>query len=187
MKIYLTRHGETEWNIERRIQSWLDSPLTEKGVKSSEELRDKLLNVKFDKIYTSSIGRAVNTANIIRGEKNIEIQKLDGLREINLERWNGQYYDDFQGEDLKLYDSLYNSPHKYEPKENETYLDFYNRVKETVDYILKENNEKDSNILIVSHLHTLRAILAYLNKIEIKDIPLKYIKIKNNEILTIEL
>lgn len=184
MKIYLTRHGETEWNVQGRIQSHGDSPLTISGIKTSKEIHDKLVNVKFDKIYTSDLGRAVQTAKIIRGSRPIEIIKLEGIREINMDRWKGKSLIKFNGEENALNNNLYNFPHKYEPEDNETYCDFYHRTIKTIDLIL--DDKKSENILIVSHFHTVRVILSHLKKVDIKDIPKEYPYIKNSDVHIIE-
>lgn len=185
MKIYLTRHGETQWNIEGRIQSHGDSPLTLNGIKSSKDVHDKLVNVNFDKIYSSNLGRAVHTAKIIRGNRNLDIIKLDGIREINLERWRGKYFHEFNDIENDLNHKLYNKPHEYNPSEDENFCDFYHRISKTIELILKDNHSE--NILIVSHFHTVRAILAYLNNIEIKNIPKEFPYIENNQVIIIEI
>lgn len=60
-KLYLTRHGETEWNEKGIIQGWGDSPLTALGIKQAEWLRDRMKDIHIDVIYASPIGRAYNT------------------------------------------------------------------------------------------------------------------------------
>ena len=184
MKIYLTRHGETEWNIEGRIQSHGDSPLTSKGIETSKQLGHKLSNVKFDEIYSSDLGRAMETAKIIRGNREIEITRLIGIREIDLEPWRGKYFNELDNNDRELNNRLYNSPNKYSHSEGESYHNFYCRVSKTIDAILNYNNSR--NILVVSHFHTIRAILSYLKNIPIEDIPKEFPSIANNEVIIIE-
>ena len=96
LKLYITRHGRTEWNTIGRLQGWLDSPLTEEGIKRAERLSKRLENIDFDSIYSSSQKRALDTAHILN-KKNIEIQILDELKELSLGKWEG----------MKLKDNLY--------------------------------------------------------------------------------
>lgn len=73
LNIYLVRHGETEWNIEKRLQGWQDSNLTEKGIEDANALHDHLIDIKFDAIYSSSSKRAFKTAEIIAGNRKLEV------------------------------------------------------------------------------------------------------------------
>jgi len=55
MKIYLTRHGETEWNLEGRLQGSLDAKLTQKGIEEATMLGESLKGVEFDMIFSSPL------------------------------------------------------------------------------------------------------------------------------------
>ena len=57
MKIYITRHGETKWNIQGRMQGWKNSDLTEKGIENAKKLGKSLKEINFDCIYSSPSGR----------------------------------------------------------------------------------------------------------------------------------
>lgn len=95
-KIYLTRHGETVWNRQCRFQGHKNSDLTEKGILAAELLADRIEEIELDYIVSSPLMRAYNTAEIIRGNKNIQIIKHDGLKEINLGKFEGMSYKDIQ-------------------------------------------------------------------------------------------
>ena len=62
MKIYLVRHGETDWNNEKRLQGWADISLNAKGVKEAEVVAEKLMDVHFDDAFCSDLERAEVTA-----------------------------------------------------------------------------------------------------------------------------
>lgn len=65
MELYVSRHGETLANIEKRLAgSKSDSPLTEKGIMQAKELGQNLNSISFDVVYSSPLQRAVNTVNI---------------------------------------------------------------------------------------------------------------------------
>ncbi|MDE7059311.1 MAG: histidine phosphatase family protein, partial [Lachnospiraceae bacterium] len=83
MDIYLIRHGETDYNKGRRLQGVTDIPLNERGIALAEQTARELLEIRFDKIFTSPLVRAKKTAEIIRGERKIPIIVTDGLREIS--------------------------------------------------------------------------------------------------------
>ncbi len=69
MRIWLTRHGQTDWNKERKMQGRTDIPLNGTGIAQAREMRTKLTDaypgLTFDAVYASPLGRAVTTAEII--------------------------------------------------------------------------------------------------------------------------
>jgi len=81
---YIFRHGETNYNVERKMQGCLDIPLNETGIAQAHNLAKQLSDVHFDKIYSSPLSRALNTAKIIAADKNIEIVIDKGLSERNM-------------------------------------------------------------------------------------------------------
>lgn len=149
MNIYLTRHSQTEWNLVRRIQGFLDSPLTKKGIKDAKKLRDRLTDVDIDVVFSSTQGRAVKTAEIVMEGKEGIIIKSEELRELGVGLWQGMYYEDIiknHPEEFELYTT---KPHIYKPKNNgETYPEFEKRVKRFIDYLKVQPYE---NVLIVTH------------------------------------
>ncbi len=71
MKIYLVRHGQTDSNLKKVYDNVeLDEDINENGIKQAEELRNKIMNIKFDIIYSSQLKRAIHTANIINYNNN---------------------------------------------------------------------------------------------------------------------
>ncbi|WP_412973888.1 histidine phosphatase family protein [Paenibacillus sp. OAS669] len=88
--LYLTRHGETEWNVEGKLQGHKDSPLTNLGKRQAKWLGASLKEIEFDAIYSSPSPRTYQTAEIIREERKIELSSCDSLKEIGLGSWEGQ-------------------------------------------------------------------------------------------------
>lgn len=90
LKLYIVRHGETQWNVEKRFQGQTDSDLTEKGKKKVEKTGEELKNIFFDAVYTSELGRAVKSTEIILSKninKKNKLQKLSGLNEVYFGKW----------------------------------------------------------------------------------------------------
>lgn len=87
MKLYLIRHGQTDWNVQGKIQGICDIELNAIGIKQAEEMSRKVLeqNYKIKKIYSSKQKRALKTAEILSEIININYISLDGLQEINLD------------------------------------------------------------------------------------------------------
>ena len=80
MDIYLIRHGETDYNRGKRLQGVTDIPLNQRGIDLAEKTAAGLRDISFDKIFTSPLIRARKTAEIIRGERPIEIIPTDGIK-----------------------------------------------------------------------------------------------------------
>ncbi|WP_278524513.1 histidine phosphatase family protein [Clostridium cochlearium] len=165
--LYITRHGQTIWNTQRKMQGWKDSPLTQLGLKQAKRLGKRLEDDNIDIIYSSPLGRALKTAKIIRGERDISILCDERLKEIKLGKWEGiEHYvidSDYKEE---IY-NFWNNPKLYKSVEGETFLQLRNRVKDFLDEIIKKH--KNKTILIVTHAITLKAIMNYIEDLTIDN------------------
>jgi broad specificity phosphatase PhoE len=167
--LYITRHGETLWNTEGRMQGWNDSPLTNLGITQAEWLRDRIKDTKIDAIYSSPSGRAFNTAKIVRGNRDIEIIKHEGLREIGLDQWEGLNQEEIRTVDEEQHKNFWNAPHLYVPTTNgESFQELVDRVTPVVKEIVK--NHENENVLVVTHTVTLKAIMTALKNQPIANI-----------------
>ena len=83
MEIFLVRHGETEWNRQRRLQGRTDIPLNDTGLAEARRAAKALQDVSFDRIFTSPLQRARKTAEIIRGSREIPITEEPKLIEVS--------------------------------------------------------------------------------------------------------
>lgn len=80
---YIFRHGQTDYNIEKRVQSFLDIPLNAQGIAQAKELAKNLADIQFDCIYSSPLSRSLQTAEIVVNNRPIKIITNPGLRERN--------------------------------------------------------------------------------------------------------
>ncbi len=76
MRLLVTRHGQTDWNLERRLQGWADNPINETGRNQALALRDKIKDIKIDICYSSSLRRAAETAQILLGYTDETMQPI---------------------------------------------------------------------------------------------------------------
>jgi len=88
------RHGETEWNLERREMGQLDSPLTPRGIRQAEAIGRRLSGIAFDALYSSDLGRAVQTAGIITSICGKAVRLDAGLRERHMGLFQGLTWED---------------------------------------------------------------------------------------------
>ena len=68
MRLYLLRHGETDWNVGRRLQGLIDTPLNPKGMKQAAGWRPYFDRIRLAAIYSSSLTRAIDTAALATGQ-----------------------------------------------------------------------------------------------------------------------
>lgn len=162
-EIYLTRHGQTLWNLEKRLQGQGDSPLTDKGIKGAKLLGKRLEEIELDVIYTSPIKRALETAKLIKGERNITLIEEKGLMEINFGDYEGHTEEEMlgigKGQEIS---KIFNGEMDVVPPKGESLRMVYSRVKDTLDEIL--SREKGKKILIVTHGTTLKTIVSYFRE-----------------------
>ena len=87
--IFLARHGESDWNVEKRFQGHSDRPLTERGREQAHALADLVASEKIEAIYTSPLSRARETAEIVAARAALEPLALPELREVDTGSWSG--------------------------------------------------------------------------------------------------
>lgn len=159
MNIYLLRHGETEQNLKGYYYGSLDVDITPKGICQIESVSNKINSIDFDKIFSSNTKRAISSAKIILNNRDLSYIIDDRLNETNLGLFEGKSYEDIQKEypiEFKMWSEDWK---QYAPPKGECYVDFYRRVKEFFEEILKL---KDENILIVTHGGVIRSLLTYI-------------------------
>lgn len=167
--LYITRHGETQWNTQGRMQGWNDSPLTELGIKQAEWLRDRIKDLNIDVIYSSPTGRAYNTAEIVKGHRDLEVIKDDAFREIGLGKWEGLNQEEIKELSSEQHYNFWNAPHLYKPDEDsETFEMLRERVTPAVMNIVEKH--KGKNVLIVTHTMTLKALMTALENKPISEV-----------------
>ena len=167
LKIYITRHGQTEWNTLKKMQGWQNSNLTEKGIEDAIRLGERLAEINFSKIYSSPLGRAKDTANYIKGNRNIEIELLDGLKEMGFGSWEGVENEKVMELHKEQYNNFWNKPESYKRDDSENFDDLFERIEETLNYIIE--NAQGEDILIVSHAVTIKAIYSLINNYTIEE------------------
>jgi broad specificity phosphatase PhoE len=87
--VYLARHGESDWNVERRWQGHADRPLTERGREQARELAARLTDVPLGAVYASDLRRAWETAEAVASAHGLEVVRLPDLREVDVGSWSG--------------------------------------------------------------------------------------------------
>jgi 2,3-bisphosphoglycerate-dependent phosphoglycerate mutase len=87
--LLLVRHGETDWNLERRVQGHTDRPLNATGLEQARALAEQLTGEPLDAVYASDLVRARHTAAIVAREHGLGVTLEAGLREKHFGSWEG--------------------------------------------------------------------------------------------------
>lgn len=155
MKLYVVRHGQTEWNVLKKMQGSADIPLNERGIEQAEQTKLNLENKNFDVIFSSPLIRARQTAEVINSDRNLNIIFDDRLRERD--------YGEFEGTNKLSFDYnafwAYNKNINYEKAENVQI--FFKRIYDFLDEI--KDRYQNKNVLIVCHAGVIKAIECYAN------------------------
>lgn len=139
-KIYLLRHGQTDWNLEQKIQGHLDIPLNETGRKEALICLEKIVSFDINNIVSSDLIRAKESAQIINEKLHLPICFDSRLREIHFGDLQGRI---IQGIKQNEWDVFNKKPRQLNA---ESLNDVYHRVKSFFDEI---DNAK--NTLVVTH------------------------------------
>ena len=171
MKLYITRHGKTKWNIESRFQGVKDSPLVESGIRDANDLHDYLINEQFDYIYTSPLGRAKQTCELVFKDRDVLIEEEPRILEMNFGVFEGMKTEDIFESYGELYDWLWNHPEKFTrcPDGGESFEEVLARVHSFVsDMKQLEDHQK---VFIVTHGMYFICLLGYLMGLQPIDFP----------------
>ncbi|RRK10164.1 histidine phosphatase family protein [Lactiplantibacillus garii] len=167
MRIYLVRHGVTEFNSSHRFQGGqVNSPLLTEGVERAKQLGKYLADQQFTSVFSSPQGRALDTAKLILNERvtSPEITIVPDLREFEFGIWDGKPEQLVM--DNPQYDYLIREPDKYNPKlagGGETYDNFLSRTTKVIKAIVQNEGPNNSNsVLVVSHGNVISMTVKYL-------------------------
>ena len=178
LRIYLARHGETDWNTQGRIQGWTDTPLNATGREQAIQLKSRLIGIPLDAAYSSTLSRSRETAELAYGAA--RLSRLPELRERNMGKYQGQVTSDPQIE------PEYNR-RRWMPDDSldggESLNVFEQRVGTAIARIRREH--PGGNVLVVGHGFTNQMILKQLFNLNLDQT--RGIAQANDELYLIEL
>ncbi len=169
-KLILLRHGESQWNLENRFTGWVDIPLTPRGEEEARIAGEHLRDIPIDKVYTSVLQRAMNTAKIAltaAGKPDLPTERDQALNE--------RHYGDLQGlnkaetaekfgdEQVKIWRRSYDVPPPGE--KGESLKDTAARTLPYFQAHIMPDIKAGKNVLIVAHGNSLRSIVMDLDQL----------------------
>ena len=163
MKVYIVRHGETDWNTEKRLQGRQDIPLNENGREVARKTAQGIRQISFHAAFSSPLSRAKETAQILLEGRETPICLDDRLLEISFGVMEGERKD-------PVIDCFFHSPEKYEPpKDAESIPHLLERTKAFLDDLASNTKLRDKSLLVITHGAATRALLANVKKLSLKD------------------
>ena len=180
LKLYIVRHGQTEWNVLEKFQGQLNSPLTPEGIEKVKETAKELKNVNFEAGYTSQMGRTIATAEIIlennkyeqekTSDQKLKLQKLPELNEIHFGEWQGLTFKETFVKYPKEAHNYFYDVKNYNAKniKGEELKDGLERFLKGLEKIREE--QKSGNILIVTHGTVLELFFNHIQNREADDL-----------------
>ena len=163
--IFLARHGESDWNVEKRFQGHSDRPLTNRGREQAHALADLVASEEIDAVYTSPLSRARETAEIVATRAGLEPIALPELREVDTGSWSGLSRVDVEARFPEGFARWRSGGSGWE--DGETYEEMAERVIGALRTIAEDH--PDGRVLVISHGGPIRAIHAAAEGVAIDD------------------
>lgn len=162
MKLYIIRHGETQWNAQKRLQGASDTELNEKGIALAKATGEALKKVPFDCCFTSPLKRARDTARLILGNRQAPVYEDARIREISFGEWEGQESALLPS---VMLDNFFHHTELYQaPKGGESLQQLCARTREFWEELVRRGDLQEKTILIASHGCAVRGILQNVYK-----------------------
>jgi len=159
-RLYLVRHGATQFTSEDRFSGWVDPHLSDEGRSQAGRLAERLADNNIAAAYASPLNRTLETAQIVAGPHNIQVNVKDGLREISHGHWEGLVRKEVEERFPEEYAAWDSDPFTFAPEGGESGIGVLARSLPVIrEIVIKHQGE---NVLVVSHKATLRLILSSL-------------------------
>lgn len=175
MRLYFVRHGETPWNVERRMQGRSDIALNEFGRLLAVKTGIGMSDLSFDLVYASPLVRAYHTAELILAEnktgKNLEIIKENRIEEIGFGVYEGLCCgkEGWNMPDDNFKNFFTNCEDYKTPEGGESFENVMKRLSNFLDELLSNKDLLDKTLLIVSHGAVIRGVINYFTDNPISD------------------
>lgn len=176
MILYLIRHGETDLNKQKRLQGQTDIPLNEYGRELARITGQALREVKFDAVFSSPLFRAVETAEIIMGNRDCPFYTDGRIQEISFGDYEGMCYKGTAGaEEIPCvpdadFLNFFRAPELYvTPPNGESFKEVIARTGDFYRELTHNSLYRERTVLISTHGCALKALLANMRPTKIRD------------------
>ena len=171
MDIYVIRHGQTSWNVEKRLQGRSDTDLNEVGRAAAIRTGKAFCEVPFDLVFTSPLKRAKETAALFLGERKVPVIEDARIQEISFGVYEGLTCgkDNYSIPDPEFH-SFFEHPERYQtPPGGESLEELGARTKACMEDIMHRPELQDKTVLVSSHGCATRGILNSIRSFDMAD------------------
>jgi len=173
MRLHIVRHGQTHWNVERRIQGQLDSELDESGIEQARTRGRDFDNMQFSSVYSSSSVRTRQTTEHLLGERPDTVIYRDDLREVCWGIWQGRLWSEIEAAYPEMVEAHHNASSHFSVEGAETSQQTQARGVAAIESIIKQHSStalQHENLLIVSHGAIMKKILAHYTHVPLTSL-----------------
>ena len=158
MIVYLLRHGETDWNKEKKIQGCTDIPINEYGRELARKTREGLKDTFFDFCLCSPLGRARETASIVLQGRDVPMYLCEEVREMNFGEYEGL---PSLVEPMKTiwHNFFYDTEAYVTPTKGESVAELLERAGAFLSYLASREDYQDKRILVSTHGAAMTAMI----------------------------
>jgi len=148
-RLWLVRHGQTDWNLEGRYQGQVDLPLNAAGWDQARALLTELTGAQFAALYSSDLRRARDTAAVIGEYLDLPVQIDERLREVRLGEWEGMLFEDIKAQYPREWQARQEDPLNARPPGGEALVEVAARAWTAADDLARIY--AGSNVIVVAH------------------------------------
>lgn len=186
LEIILVRHGETDWNKSQRIMGRQSVPLNAEGRRQAKTLAKFLKDVTIDRIYSSPVLRARQTAELMVRGRSLEIIEEESLAEIHYGEWVGKYFAEVRGSEA--FETYWCTPSLAQAPGGELMSSVLGRAVSFIETL--QNRHTEGRVLLVSHADVIKVILVHclginldqLHKLRVDNGSLSYLLFANGRV-----
>jgi len=160
-RLHLIRHGETDWNRDKRVQGQADSRLTGLGRQQAARLAPVLLREPVSAVYCSSSLRTRQTAEILFRDSDLRISPCDRLREIYLGPWEGRLQSEVRETHPEQFQHFWERPDRFSLQGAETFQQVQQRALRRIHELLEL---PDTHIAVISHGVWIKTLLCAIER-----------------------
>ncbi|QDZ43063.1 histidine phosphatase family protein [Corynebacterium sp. sy039] len=173
-RLLLLRHGQTQYNANKRMQGHLDTELAERGIAQAQLVSDFLASQPIKKIIASDLQRARVTAEIIDRNIGVGVEIDQRLRETNLGQWQGKTHEEVDAA-YPGARARWRNDASWTPPGGESRLSVAQRARAVIDELVTDYpqwDDEDTTVLVVAHGGTISALTSSLLELHPSQYPL---------------
>ena len=148
-EVYLARHGQTAWNVGEIFRGRADIPLDDVGRKEAELAGEALKDAAIHAVYSSPLGRSMETALNIATLHNLKVIPLNAITDISYGEWEGHSNEEMKAKYPDLHRLWHTEPHKVRFPKGESLEEVRARTMAALNDLLARH--EDQNIVLVAH------------------------------------